>query len=202
MSVQSISKSEAATRQLHLAILLHFQDADVIGVHTLAGAAHGLLRDLLARSGDAPNASVRHAKAHRPQHKYVARMVHEAISFLKHADRDPQSMLRFSPGWTDFLIYDAIVMHIRLTHEITHPNAIFLLWVTSRYPTVLLFDDILGEGIAKLRRLFPHLGSSGTQKRTFLTALRMPNHAVDRTPVKRRRRFAVARRPGAGHSER
>jgi hypothetical protein len=171
MAMQSISKRQAATRQLHLAILLYFQDADIFGVHTLAGAAHGILEDLLARSNDPKPIKVRREKTHRSQHKYVTKMVREAIAFLKHADRSPERELRFNPGWTDFLIYDSIERHIRLTREITHPNAIFLLWITAKYPTVLLFDDVLKEGIAKLRELFPRLGTTGTQRDTFLKAL-------------------------------
>jgi hypothetical protein len=187
MSAKSISKINAASRQLDLAIRLHFQDADVIGVHTLGGAAHGILRDLLAQSAGSSGVSVPHSNAHRSQHKYVVKMVRDAIGFLKHADRDPKRMLRFNSRWTDFLLYDAIEMHIRLTREVTHSNAIFLIWVTSKYPTVILFDEILGEGIAELRRLFPRLGRAGTQKRPFLTVLdAVPNPVLQRTRGARR----------------
>jgi hypothetical protein len=43
MAIQLISKLEAATRQLNMAIVSYFQDADPLSVHTLAGAAHRLL---------------------------------------------------------------------------------------------------------------------------------------------------------------
>jgi hypothetical protein len=173
MSIQHISKIDAATRQLDLAIRLYFQDGDVIGVHTLCGAAHGILTDLRAQSAASGRAapSVTQTAAQRSQRKYVVKMVHDAVGFLKHANRDPKRMLRFNPRWTDFLLYDAIRIYVRLTGKITHSNIIFLLWVTSKYPTVLLFDDIVGERVAELRRLFPRLGSAGTQKRTFLTAM-------------------------------
>ena len=183
MTVQSISKVQAATRQLHMAILLYFQDADIVGVHTLAGAAHGILSDLLP-SNASKKVAVRRAQNHKSQHRYVSKMVREAVGFLKHADRNPERLLRFNPNWTDFLIYDSIAMHVRLTHTITHPNATFLLWITAKYPTVLLFDDILGEGVGKLRELFPRLGTAGVQKRTFLRALEPPNRPLNLTGAK------------------
>ena len=170
MSTLLISKIEAATRQLDLAIQLHFLDADVIGVHTLGGATHGILCDLLAQSAASSEVFVPHSNAHRSQRKYVVKMVRDAVGFLKHADREPER-LRFHPGWTDFLLYNAVEMHIRLTREITRSNAIFLLWITSKYPTVVLFDDFLGEGVSELRRLFPRLGG-GIQKLPFLMALK------------------------------
>ena len=51
MEFQTVSKLDAATRQLHMAIRLYFQDADPLGVHTLAGAAHGILEDLSQKRG-------------------------------------------------------------------------------------------------------------------------------------------------------
>jgi hypothetical protein len=177
MLTQAISKSEAATRQLELAIRLYFQDVDLIGIHTLAGAAQGILRDLLAPSGASRTITPRQSSSHRSQRNYVVKMVREAIGFLKHADHEPHRILRFNPNWTDFLLYDAIAKHIRLTRTLPHSHIIFLLWVTSKYPTVLLFENLLGEGatqLNELRLLFPRLGGVGGQKCTFLAALEAP----------------------------
>lgn len=177
MLTQAISKPEAATRQLELAIRLYFQDADLVGVHTLAGAAQGILGDLLAQSGASHAIPAPQHSSHRSQHRYVVKMVREAIGFLKHADHEPHRILRFNPNWTDFLLYDAIAKHIRLTRTLPHSHTIFLLWVTSKYPTVLLFENLLGEGAARLnelRLLFPRLGGVGAQKGTFLAALAAP----------------------------
>jgi hypothetical protein len=53
MTIQSISKLDAATRQLDLATNLYFKRADLLGVITLAGAAHQLLADLLCHDREA-----------------------------------------------------------------------------------------------------------------------------------------------------
>ena|SRR5436305_13488939 len=41
-----ISKLDAARRQLETAILLYFNEADPVSIHTLAAASHEILRDL------------------------------------------------------------------------------------------------------------------------------------------------------------
>jgi hypothetical protein len=179
MTIQSISKLDAATRQLHMAIVLYFQDADPICVHTLAGTAHGLLRDLLVRRGRVSSVRERDEKV-QPEHRtFVTRMVNDAKNFLKHADRDPDHVLTFNTDWTDFLLYEAIWMHISLALDLTRTNIFFLLWITAKYPTVLLLDKSAADGIAELRRIFPKLGGVDVQRRTFLAAL---NNESPRVP--------------------
>jgi hypothetical protein len=50
----SITKLDAARRQLETAITLWFHDADPVSVHTLAMAAHGILRALNKKRGGPP----------------------------------------------------------------------------------------------------------------------------------------------------
>jgi hypothetical protein len=171
MTIQSVTKLDAATRQLRLAIHLYFQDAEPLGVHTVAGAAHGLLRDLLGRRGGPSSGHARAGEVQADQVAFVTKMIDDAKNFLKHADRDPESVLSFNPNWTDFLLYDAIAMHIRVALELTHENIIFLLWVTSKYPNVLILRKYAADGIDELRRVFPDLGAVDAQKRAFLAAL-------------------------------
>jgi len=171
---QSLSKLDAATRQLHLAIDLFFKDADPIGVHTLAGAAHGILRGLAAHMGRHGATRTRSSIVQRASRHLVETKITEARNFLKHADRDRTKILQFHPNWTEFLIFDAICMHIPLACTITSPNGLFLLWLSAKYPGVLLLDKLLGgtDELPKLRRLFPLLGDSSIQKRMFRTAMK------------------------------
>lgn len=113
---QSVSKLDAAARQLQMTIVLYFQDGDVLAVHTLAAAARGVLHDLLVHRKEL--AGVRYPTTNRVRTKasrYVARRVDETSGFLKHADRHPDRMLEFNSNWTDCLLYDAITMHLKLT---------------------------------------------------------------------------------------
>jgi hypothetical protein len=169
MANQSVSKLDAAERQLHMAILLYFQDADALGVHTLAGAAHGILEDL-ARKQDLQSKGT---GVQSGQRDYVTSMINNAKNFLKHADRDPDDVLTFNPDWTDFLMFEAIHMHIGLAAKLKLANVIFLVWLSSKYPSVLLLDNTpLGASAAQFKRIFPKLGGSiGEKKRTFFAAL-------------------------------
>ena len=45
--VEKVPKLDAAKRQLRTGIILFFEDADTVSVHTLTSAAQELLRDLL-----------------------------------------------------------------------------------------------------------------------------------------------------------
>jgi len=164
MTVESISKLDAATRQLDLAIVLHFRDADPFGVHTLAGAAHLILSDLTRRSNNAP------LIPHKSEDVLAGGCI-KARNFLKHADKDPVAVLTFDTDFSGFLIYDAIGMCLRLASKLTTPQGVFLAWLSTKYPTVNLLGDIAKETIDKLRELFPELVSRNTHKKVFLTCL-------------------------------
>jgi len=168
MGIQNISKLDSATRQLHLGIRLYFEDADPIGVHTLAGASHGLLRDLTRHVATGQGNSARHVNIESSQRSFVTSMVNQAKNFFKHADRDPNSVLQFNANWTDFLVFEAIQMHIELTRRVDRENQFFLIWLSAKYPNVLLLDNFLGHEILELRRLFPNLAD---QKGTFRAAI-------------------------------
>jgi hypothetical protein len=165
MAIQTVSKIEAATRQLNLAIVLYFQDVDALGVHTLAGAVHGLLEGLLSRE------ERRGARLWRDQRPHVKGMVDDSTNFLKHGARDATGVLKFNTDWTDFVLYDAIAVHMRLAKVLPDSSIFLLIWITAKYPSVSALDMLPADRVAELRRLFPLLGVANAQKPTFLTAL-------------------------------
>lgn len=172
-SHQLVSKLDAAGRQLHLSIDLFFADADPIGVHTIAGAAHGLLRDLFRRKHGRGIAPARKSIEVSTSRVVVERKIVEARNFFKHADRDPNHVLRFHPNWTDFLMFESIHLHMELAQTITRQHSIFLIWLSAKYPGVLLLDGCIGDtaSLSKLRHVFSSLGSPSAQKRTFRAAM-------------------------------
>ena len=171
MTTESLSKLDAATRQLDLAIDLYFRDVDPIGIHTLVGAAHGLLTHLIVQKRRRKDAVAETSHIEPDRLRFVSRMVTEANNFLKLADLDQNNVLQFNSNWTDFLLLESITLHIELTGEVSRPNSFFLLWVSAKYPDVLILDDVIGQGISELRRISPELVSPETQKRTFLDAM-------------------------------
>jgi hypothetical protein len=170
MALQTLTKTEAATRQLHLAVELYFQDADPLAIHTLAGAAHGLTGDLLRHSN--PEAYGRELENIHPDSRaLVKRMISEAKNFLKHADRDPDSVLQFNPDWNDFLLMQAISRHIKLVGSVDLRVAIFLVWLLAKYPALAVPEYFAGVSIAELREAFPKLEKAGFTKRRIYEEL-------------------------------
>lgn len=89
MSNQSISKLEAARRQLETAISLYFDNRDSLSVHTLAYASFRVLFDIYPtmRSDGAI------AKIEELIRPVGGKRFSEIANFLKHADRDPAELL-------------------------------------------------------------------------------------------------------------
>lgn len=98
---------EAAKRQLETAIELWFRDADAVSIHTLTGAGRQILVDLNKHhggdpmGGDCMEATVEGRKLAR---KAVAR----AENFLKHAEKDPATLLEFNTEETVFMLWEAV----------------------------------------------------------------------------------------------
>ena len=171
MEFQTVSKLDAATRQLHMAIRLYFQDADPLGVHTLACAAHGILEDLSRKRGLGNSLQSKGMGIQTGHHASVTRAIKEAKAFLKHANRDSDAELTFHPDWTDFLMMDAIQLHLRLASTIDQTDVIFLIWLSTKYPSVLLLDTTIFAPIAGgLRQLFSSREGS-EKKRLFFKAI-------------------------------
>jgi hypothetical protein len=171
MIIHSLSKIDAATRQLDLAIELYFQDADPIGIHTLLAAAHGILGDLIVQKRRRNDALAQTAHLQPDRLRFVTRMVTEGKNFFKHADQDQNNLLQFNSNWTDFLLLEAITMQIELTGDIRRSNSFFLLWMSAKYPDVLIVDSLIRDGISALMRTYPALGSPSAPKRTFHYAM-------------------------------
>jgi hypothetical protein len=176
MALEEVTKSGAAARQLRAAIRLYFQDGDTLAVHTIAGAAHGVLCNLSKRR-IAPQAAAESSSLTHPD--FVATMVNKAKNFLKHADRDPDERLIFNSDWTDFLLYEAISLHLPVVRTLPLEHGLFLIWIVSKHPSVRLdfIEKLPGNALSDLRQQFPSLRD---QKGAFLAAL---NHQAG-TPQK------------------
>jgi hypothetical protein len=86
----SITKLDAATRQMNTAIELYFHELDEVSIHTLAAAAHNLLTDL---SSAAPQQTVIQRYIRPGKLREFENAIRAPQNFLKHADRDPAATL-------------------------------------------------------------------------------------------------------------
>ena len=115
----NISKLDAARRQLEVAIRLYFSNSDPISIHTLSAASYNILRDINKNLGKDPiMLKERFFDNVKPEHRKEAQnLINEAENFFKHADKDPEKTLYFTPTQTDFMLYEACSTYKNLTNE-------------------------------------------------------------------------------------
>lgn len=125
---EGISKLEAAQRQLDCAIRLFFENEDSLAVHTLAHAALRVLLDLYRHRG------------RDDFHQQLDSLVEERLgwrgfnrvpNFLKHADQDPEELLRWhSPEDTFCTLGFAAILYRRMLGRFTPEMRAFDNWIT------------------------------------------------------------------------
>ncbi len=135
----NVSKIDAAKRQLETAITLYFSKADPVSVHTLAAAAHEILRAVCKSRGG--KSLIKDIKAlgviRKEKEKEYLDMLHEAQNFFKHGDRDPDASFEFRPTTTEAFILDACYMYISATTETPKPFFIFNFWFAVHHPFIM-----------------------------------------------------------------
>lgn len=122
MEELKISKLDAAKRQLEVAIRLYFHFGDPVAIHTLTAAAYNVLKDINShRGGEQVLMKAQLAKEFiRPEYqKEFIKKLNEAENFFKHANSDPEAVLKFKPRQSEFLLWEAVEIYQRLTGEIT-----------------------------------------------------------------------------------
>ena len=111
--MRQVSKLEAARRQIDAAIRMLFNEEDNLAVHTLAWAAHCVVRDVAKATGKANLLSdffERHLDSH----------YRELANFLKHADRDPnEAIVEFADDVPDMLLEMASTIFVGLGEKQT-----------------------------------------------------------------------------------
>jgi hypothetical protein len=133
----SVTKLDAAKRQLETAISLWFSEGDEVSTHTLATSALKVLHDVGDKKGikswliARPNAP--------PEWKKRSMAIQ---GFFKHAHKDSDDVLTYNAEVTEFYIFDAIHCFEEL-HGIPLPAIMraFLLRFKLRH-TEIFGDDI------------------------------------------------------------
>jgi hypothetical protein len=130
-----VTKLEAAERQLWVAIRLFFERRDAIAVHTLAAAAHSVLVDLARPRG--VKIFFEKGKYARPEDKEDNEMLRAAQNFFKHGAKDPNQEHPFFFEMTSLLLYDAALLHWRLTGALSSEVSAFISWYWGKNPDLL-----------------------------------------------------------------
>jgi hypothetical protein len=134
----AITKLDAARRQLETAITLWFHDADPVSVHTLAMAAHGILRALNKKRGGQPMLGDPSPCIRPGFEKEVADIVVKSSNFFKHGDKDPLATDYFAPESNQCVILDACNTFMLLAQEQMPLMKMFTLYLAIHEPRVFM----------------------------------------------------------------
>jgi hypothetical protein len=139
MSVQKISKEEAAKRQLDTAIDLFFEGGDALSAHTLAFAAFKVLLNLYPHRGnDDFGEQIDNLIAEGVGWQRFS----EVANFLKHADRDPEGVLEdFDSEMVLPVIGLATLLYRRLSGNFSRKMEAFDFWIETLAADELKIED-------------------------------------------------------------
>jgi len=116
-----ITKLSAARRQINTAIWLWFHEADPVSIHTLTGAAAGILHDLYQRKYKTRPVpfSAECVKAFGSERK-GRRAFRAAEQFFKHARKDPTDSYKLNPEWTEAYLWTTVCTYRELRRRNSH----------------------------------------------------------------------------------
>ncbi len=138
---EEIDKLESAKRQLIVAIRIFFEGKDPIAVHTLAAASQGILIDL-GKSKNVKSMLIDFELIRPEKRKEVNDKSREVQNYLKHADRDPNTKLKYHPDFTSLFIFDACQIYEQITRTKFAEMVGFISWFYIKYPDLMIEGEI------------------------------------------------------------
>lgn len=140
MSGRTITKLEAARRQLQQAIRLFFMRGDAVAVHTLAAAAYQILSDLCEKRGitrQIEDSAILDQLGYKQE---VLRAIRAPQNFFKHANVDPESAVHFNPDLSLGMLMLATDMYCALTKQTMPEGQVLRSWFFLKYPQTVPAD--------------------------------------------------------------
>jgi len=150
------TKKEAAVRQIDVAIGLLFTDGDPLAIRTLAGAAQGILADLVENQNGGSSWRTRLIENSGLKKNVAIQVLQGAQNFLKHANRDPDSDLSFEEEENDHVLFVASLECCELSHQLSLSMQAFQIWYLALYSESIGHDS---EQVLTSRKVFPGLAS-------------------------------------------
>lgn len=150
------TKWEAAVRQIDVGIGLLLTDGDPLAIRTLAGAAHGILADLTENQNCGSSWRTKMIEDSGLSKKDALQILNGAQNFLKHADRDADSILSFDEEENDHLLFIASLECGELDHHLSFSMQAFQIWYLALYPEKIGHDS---EPVLISKNVFPSLSS-------------------------------------------
>jgi hypothetical protein len=142
----TVSKFEAAQRQLDTAIQLWFYDADAVSVHTLAAAAYNITHDIKRHRGIARDLLYDAALIKDEYRKQWISAMKKQQNFFKHADNDPDpkgTIELHALGNLLFIMIGVAGLQLLGVKPSFQASALFL-WLTLHDPSLIKADYLKG----------------------------------------------------------
>jgi len=133
----TVSKLDAARRQLSTAIELWFQNKDDVSIHALAYAAYEVIHTISKKKGREQALLFDAAAIPDQFRKVFAAHVKKGPNFFKHADHDPNGVLEFPPVVSEiFFVFSIMGLKSMGVPENDYESA-FLWWFHLNRPDLL-----------------------------------------------------------------
>ncbi|MEW6414567.1 MAG: hypothetical protein AB1482_04860 [Pseudomonadota bacterium] len=151
----TVTKLDAAKRQLDAAIQLFFSDADPVVIHSLATSAANVLFDVAENGSNGTSWRTRMRDDNGLSTKDVKYILHKAWNFFKHAEHDPNGVLQFDPIDSEHMMFAAILECGDQDQTSCYMQA-FQLWYIAAHPE---FFPPTESVFVDAAQLFPNLAS-------------------------------------------
>jgi hypothetical protein len=161
MANLTISKLDAAHRQLRTAIQLWFADGDPVSIHTLSYAAYEIIHAASKRLNPTRSALLFDTKSVKDEfRREFITLVKKDANFFKHANRHGEEQIELFTEMTElFLMFGVLgIADCNIPHS--DEDAAYLAWVHVHHPQFLteqgqrkLLDNVPVEVIAGMRLL-------------------------------------------------
>lgn len=132
-----MTKQDVASDQLATAIWLWANEWDPVSVHVLASAAAEIIGVLHKAKGGVPIRSSMLDTMNGEYRDQVAYALSEAFNFMKHGTKDPEAVLVFNPGESEWVIYAACVDYLAAFGVASPEALLFLVYMTDQRPELV-----------------------------------------------------------------
>jgi hypothetical protein len=141
----TVSKLDAARRQLRAAIRLWFQGGDPVAIHTLISAAHEIVHTLFKRAG--LHGLMFDTDYIKDEYRSDwAKLIKRHSAFFKHAQKDPDGEIEFDPAVNIGLPTACYSGLSRLGEPLGIEESCFEFWLRVHHPNWFR-QQIMKDGV-------------------------------------------------------
>ena len=131
----TVTKLDAARRQLDTAIELSFTDGDPISIHVLAYSSYEIVHRLFRRAGFKDDLVFDTALLPEDHRGTWNKMIKEAPNFFKHCNRgEANETISFFPGYADLFMITSLHALKRIGCKLNRMEMALTLWALIHLP--------------------------------------------------------------------